>query len=125
VSWVQILVNLAGLVLIVAIVRYFWLSRKEGVIAVATAGVQMVNVLVKGGYDPDKITVKKDLPVRLTFTRQESSMCSEIVQFDKLGKSYTLPEGESVVVEFTPREAGEIPFQCQMGMLRGRVVVTE
>jgi plastocyanin domain-containing protein len=28
-----------------------------------------------------------------------------------------------VTIEFTPQEAGEIPFQCQMGMLRGKVVV--
>ena len=27
-------------------------------------------------------------------------------------------------LEFTPSAAGEIPFQCQMGMLRGKVVVT-
>jgi plastocyanin domain-containing protein len=28
-----------------------------------------------------------------------------------------------VTIEFTPTEAGEIPFQCQMGMLRGKVIV--
>lgn len=61
--------------------------------------------------------------MRLQFTREESSMCSEMVVFDKIGKSAKLPEGETVNVEFTPAEAGEIPFQCQMGMLRGKVVV--
>jgi plastocyanin domain-containing protein len=34
-----------------------------------------------------------------------------------------LPEGETVVIEFTPNEIGDITFQCQMGMLRGKVVV--
>ena len=44
--------------------------------------------------------------------------------FDKIGKSAKLPEGEVVSIEFTPNETGDIPFQCQMGMLRGKVIVT-
>jgi plastocyanin domain-containing protein len=61
--------------------------------------------------------------VRLHFNRQESSLCSEMVVFDQIGQSAQLPEGETVTIEFTPGAAGEIPFQCQMGMLRGKVVV--
>jgi plastocyanin domain-containing protein len=50
-------------------------------------------------------------------------MCSEMVVFDGIDRSAKLPEGETVAIEFTPERAGEIPFQCQMGMLRGKVVV--
>ena len=120
---VQLTVNVIGLTFIAAIVWYFWLYRKEGVQVAEVAGVQQAAVRVKGGYDPDVIVVTKGKPVRLQFTREESSMCSEMVVFDKIGKSAKLPEGETVSVEFTPAEAGEIPFQCQMGMLRGKVVV--
>ena len=116
-------VNLAGFAAIAAIVWYFWLYRKEGVQAVEASGVQQVPITVKGGYDPDVIVVKRGKPVRLLFNRQESSMCSEMVIFDKIGKSAKLPEGETVAVEFTPEETGEIPFQCQMGMLRGKLIV--
>jgi plastocyanin domain-containing protein len=69
------------------------------------------------------IVVKRGKPVRLLFNRQESSMCSEMVVIDKINRSAMLPEGETVTIEFTPDEAGEIPFQCQMGMLRGKLVV--
>jgi plastocyanin domain-containing protein len=119
----QIIVNLVGVALIVWIVWYFWLYRKEGVTVAEVAGFQQVSISVKGGYDPDVIVVKKDKPVRLNFNRQESALCSEMVLFDKINKSATLPEGQTVTIEFTPQEAGEIPFQCQMGMLRGKVVV--
>jgi plastocyanin domain-containing protein len=119
----QIIVNLVGLGLIAWIVWYFWLYRKEGVAVTEVGGVQQVNIIVKGGYDPDVIVVKKDKPVRLNFNRQESALCSEMVLFDKINESATLPEGQTVTIEFTPQEAGEIPFQCQMGMLRGKVVV--
>lgn len=121
---IQIVVNLVGLAAVVWIVWYFWLYRKEGVGATDVGGVQEINVTVKGGYTPDTIVVRKDKPVRLNFTRQESALCSEMVVFEKLERSAKLPEGEVVSVEFTPAEAGEIPFQCQMGMLRGKIVVT-
>lgn len=116
-------VNTVGIALILVIVWYFWLYRKEGVKVVEVAGVQEVPIVVKGGYDPDVIVVKRGTPVRLLFNRQESSMCSEMVLLDTLGKSARLPEGEIVAIEFTPQDAGEIPFQCQMGMLRGKLIV--
>lgn len=119
----QFLVNLAGVALIAWIVWYFWFYRKEGVQVAEVAGVQEVPITVKGGYDPDVIVVKQGRPVRLLFTRQESSLCSEMVIFDKIDQSAKLPEGETVAVEFTPKETGEIPFQCQMGMLRGKIIV--
>src|SRR3972149_11893298 len=118
-----IIVNILGLALIAFIVWYFWLFRREGVQVAEVAGVQEVTIKVKGGYDPDVIVVKKGKPVRLNFLRQESSMCSEMVIFDKLQRSAMLPEGEMVAIEFTPQQNGEIPFQCQMGMLRGKGIV--
>lgn len=121
----QLIVNLAGLSAIAWIVWYFWLQRKEGIAAAIVGGIQEIAVTVKGGYTPDTIVVKAGTPVRLNFTRQESSMCSEMVVFDGLDRSAKLPEGETVAVEFTPESPGEIPFQCQMGMLRGKVVVTK
>lgn len=119
----QIIVNLAGLGLIALIVWYFWLYRREGLQIAEVGGVQEVQIKVKGGYDPDVIVVKQGKPVRLHFNRQESALCSETVIFDKIGQSAKLPEGETVTVEFTPHQRGEIPFQCQMGMLRGKLIV--
>ena len=119
----QLIVNVLGLAAIAFIVWYFWLYRRDGLQIAEVGGVQEVQIKVKGGYDPDVIVVKKGKPVRLQFNRQESSLCSEMVIFDKIGQSAKLPEGETVTVEFVPKEQGEIPFQCQMGMLRGKVIV--
>ncbi|HLE74169.1 MAG TPA: cupredoxin domain-containing protein [Anaerolineales bacterium] len=118
-----IIVNVLGVGFIALVVWYFWLFRREGVQVAEVAGVQEATIRVKGGYDPDVIVVRKGKPVRLNFLRQESAMCSEMVIFDKLQKSAKLPEGETVAIEFTPQQTGEIPFQCQMGMLRGKVIV--
>jgi plastocyanin domain-containing protein len=120
-----VIVNLVGLVLIASIVWYFWLSKPEGSLAVVgAAGIQEAFVVVKGGYSPDTIRVKAGKPVRLVFYRQEADPCSEKVVFDDFGVSADLPEGENIPVEFTPSKPGEYEFACQMGMLRGKVVVS-
>lgn len=118
-------VDLAGLAAILWIAWYFWLYRKQGTAATAVNGAQEIAITVKGGYDPDTIVVKKGLPVRLHFTRREGALCSETVLFDTLQRAAKLPEGQTVTVDFTPDQAGEIPFQCQMGMLHGKLIVTD
>ena len=125
-TWDKILVNLIGLGLIGFIVWFFWLVKTKGVKAAMTSGgYQEQMVLVKGGYTPDIIVVERGKPVRLNFVRQESASCSEMVLLPAFNKNANLPEGETVAVEFLPKEAGEYEFQCQMGMLRGKLIVED
>ena len=123
-SQIQIFVILSGIVLTVLIAWYFWFAPKAQTrVAVSASGAQEVAITVKGGYTPDVIVVQKGRPVRLTFTRQESSACSEKVLFPDFNQNALLPEGEQVTLEFTPAKEGEYGFQCQMGMLRGKLIV--
>ncbi|MBI3160091.1 MAG: cupredoxin domain-containing protein [Chloroflexi bacterium] len=120
----QILVTLGGLALSVFVAWFFWFAPKQRVhAAVGLGGVQEVAITVKGGYSPDVIVLRCGQPARLNFTRQESGMCSEQVVFPAFGKNAHLPEGKTVAVEFTPEEAGEFDFHCQMNMLRGKLIV--
>ena len=120
----NILVILGGLVLIAGIAWFFWGPRKSGThAALTTSGYQEAMILVKGGYTPDIIVVQHGKPVRLTFRREETAACSEMVVFGDFNKSAKLPEGESVPVEFVPDKPGEYEFTCQMGMLRGKLIV--
>ncbi len=120
----NIVVAAVGLGLIGAIVWFFWGPRRQGWrAALASSGYQEATVLVKGGYAPDTIVVRAGTPVRLTFRREEAAPCSEMVVFGDFAKSARLPEGELVPVELLPKEPGTFEFTCQMGMLRGRLVV--
>jgi plastocyanin domain-containing protein len=121
-----LIVNLFGLGLIALIVWYFWLSKPtQGALAAMGKGrAHEAFVVGKGGYSPDTIRVEAGRPVRLVFNRQEADLCSEKVIFDSFGVSADLPEGKNVPVEFTPSEPGEYEFACQVGMLRGKVIVT-
>ena len=120
----QIIVTLSGLALSALIIWYFFFSEKVGTRLVATAeGIQEALIVVKGGYTPDVLVVKAGRPVRLNFNRQETASCSEMVLFPDFNKSAKLPEGETVTIEFTPEQPGEYDFQCQMGMLHGKLIV--
>jgi plastocyanin domain-containing protein len=120
----KIAVIIGGLAAIAFVVWFFWLVKKPGVRATRSAsGYQELMVLVKGGYTPDVIIVERGKPVRLNFVRAESSACSEMVLLPDFKKSAKLPEGETVPVEFLPDTPGEYEFQCQMGMLRGKLIV--
>ena len=119
----KVLVDLIGLTAIGVIVWYFWLSKSRGVLAAVSGGVQSALIVVKGGYTPDTIVVERGRPVRLVFRREESALCSERVVLPAFDKSAVLPEGVEVPIEFIATEPGEYPFACQMGMLRGRIVV--
>ena len=118
------LVVLVGLALIAGIAWFFWGPRKGGTQATfASSGYQEAMILVKGGYTPDVIVVRHGKPVRLTFQREETAACSEMVIFGDFGKSAKLPTGQRVPIEFVPEKPGEYEFACQMGMLRGKLVV--
>lgn len=120
-----LIVNLVGLGVIAWIVWYFWLSKPVAArAAVSSGGVQEAFIVVKGGYSPDTLQVEAGRPVRLMFNRQEADPCSEKVVFDDFGIATDLPQGDIVPVEFTPTEPGDYEFACQMGMLRGKVIVT-
>ncbi len=120
----KIFVTVLGLVAIAFTVWFFWLNKRVGLRAVVNSGgYQEVMVLVKGGYTPDVIVLEKGKPVRLNFVRAESASCSEMVLIPDFKKSAQLPEGQTVAIEFLPEQAGEFEFQCQMGMLRGKLIV--
>jgi cobalt-zinc-cadmium efflux system membrane fusion protein len=90
----------------------------------ANAGTQEAKVLVtEKGYEPAKLTVRAGEPARITFVRTTDNTCGTEVVFPSLNIRRPLPLNEPVVIEFTPRESGEIGFVCGMNMLRGSVVV--
>jgi plastocyanin domain-containing protein len=92
--------------------------------ATATAaGLQEIQVVVKGGYAPDVIVVKQNQPVRLDFYRDETASCSEQLRLPDFGIARDLPAFTTTPVEFTPDKPGEFTFTCGMNMMRGKIIV--
>jgi plastocyanin domain-containing protein len=120
----QILVTLFGVLLIILINWYFFFSKgKQTQARVESEGIQEVKVIVKGGYSPDVIVVKKGIPVRIDFYRDETADCSDTIVFGDFNIRKPLPAFRTTPVEFTPEKPGEYTFTCGMGMMKGRLIV--
>lgn len=119
----QMAVTGGGVALVGFILWFFFGPRTATAARQGSAGVQEVEVVVQGGYTPDRVEVRQGRPVRLTFLRKESNPCTEQVVLGDFGIARTLPEGERVAVEFTPDKTGEFTFHCSMNMVRGTLVV--
>jgi plastocyanin domain-containing protein len=112
-----------GIALIAFVLWYFFGERERVAAGVSERGVQEIKVTVKGGYSPDVIVVRKGLPVRLDFYRDETASCSEQVVFGDFGIARDLPAFKTTPVEFTPDREGEFTFTCGMNMMRGKLIV--
>ena len=123
-STTQIIVTLIGIGIIGWIVWYFWLWKGESVAAQAGAGgVQVVDVTVRGGYQPASIVAEAGRPLRLNFTRRESTPCGEEVVLPEFGRRAHLPEDRTIPIEVTPEGPGEYEFTCGMNMYKGKIIV--
>jgi plastocyanin domain-containing protein len=123
IEWIVIA---AGVAAILWVNRYFFLARRPAATAqVAAGGAQEVVITVQGGYAPAEVRLKKDVPARLVFDRQETSGCSEEVVIPEFGIRRFLPAFQKTAVEITPQKAGTFDFTCGMSMLRGKLTVEE
>ncbi len=85
--------------------------------------VQTFRIHVEYSYAPDLIRVRKGVPVRLLFHRNEDSKCTEEVVFKDFGIRKILPAFQTTAVEFTPTKAGVFDFHCGMEMVHGKIEV--
>ncbi len=77
------------------------------------------------GFEPARIQVKKDTPVRLTFLRTSKTTCATKVLIPDQKISKDLPLNEPVVVELTFKQAGDVTFMCGEKMYKGQIVVAQ
>ena len=119
----EIAVIVGGVGLIAFVLWYFFGERASVAATAGEGGVQEIKVTVKGGYSPDVIAVKKGVPVRLNFYRDETASCSEQVVFGDFRIARDLPAFKTTAIEFTPDKTGEFTFTCGMNMMRGKLIV--
>lgn len=115
----------AGVAAIVWINWYFFAAKRTSTTAQTVAGTQEVAIVVRGGYEPGVIRVKRGVPVRLLFDRQENASCSEEVVLGAFNVRKFLPAFQRTPVEFTPDKAGEFDVTCGMSMLHAKLVVED
>jgi sulfite exporter TauE/SafE/copper chaperone CopZ len=80
--------------------------------------------LEPGRYTP--ITVQKGIPVKWTIRAEEGDIngCNGTLIIPGMDITRKLVPGDNLI-EFTPDEAGTIPYSCWMGMIRSTIKVVE
>lgn len=120
----QIITIVFGLGLIAFILWWFFAPHKETAVhAEVKDGQQSETVVVKGGYSPATIIVKKGLPATINFDLQDSTACLSMITFDKLGINEKLNAAKDTTVKIPTNQAGEYNFACGMDMFHGKVIV--
>ncbi|MBI2049439.1 cupredoxin domain-containing protein [Candidatus Roizmanbacteria bacterium] len=109
--------SLAGM----AFAYWFFLMKKEEVVSVTDS----VDILVKGGYSPNTISIPKGKTTKINFTRRDSSSCLEEVVISDFKIRKFLPMNKTVTIEVTPEKAGEYQFECGMNMFHGKIIVED
>jgi plastocyanin domain-containing protein len=116
-----LLTNFIGIILIAAIVWWFWLGKSAQTKVLVT---NIIDIAVDGGiYIPAAIQAKQGSHITLRFTRYDASPCAEMVVFPDLGVSAELPVKKPFDIPLTLAKTGEFEFTCAMGMYRGKLIV--
>ena len=120
----QIIVTIGGLALIGFIAWWFFAKHA---IATTEAEVkdqkQVVDVLVKGGYSPERVVLQQGVPAVLNFTREDPSSCLDRVVFPDFGINQALPKGETQTITIDTSKPGEYTWACGMDMFHGQLVI--
>lgn len=116
----MLFINLLGLLLIGAIVWWFWLYKPE---ETELGDMELVVMVENGTYHPSRIKLAPEKSVTLQFLRKDASPCSEMLLIPELDVSETLPLNKVKKISLPPLKAGEYEFHCQMQMYRGALSV--
>jgi hypothetical protein len=81
-------------------------------------GKQIVDMKIVGyRYQPNRFAVVQGVPVEWRIDARAASGCGHIIIVPKIGVRRFLPSNEPAVISFTPRDVGDIGFNCAMGMM--------
>ena len=91
--------------------------------------VQEIKTVYNSGKDisPSTFEVKKGIPVRLTVEVNDDAYgCMSTIMIPGLYDApQLLRKGRNIIMEFTPKKAGDYQITCAMGVPRGTLKVTE
>lgn len=91
---------------------------------VKQGGFQAVDISASGyGYNSNSFSVKKGIPVRLSFSATPDAGCGRELIMDEFGVNLISRNGETKTAEFTPTQSGTYSFHCPMNMFRGELKV--
>lgn len=118
----KIIVGLFGVSAIAFIYRFFLMKKEEEAVV---AENNSVNIIVKGGYSPNIISIPKGKPTTINFTRRDPSSCLEEVMLPDFKIRKYLPLNKTTPIQVTPKRSGTFEISCGMNMFHGKIIVED
>lgn len=78
----------------------------------------------RGAYEPNVLTVQKDVPVDWTVFGGDFLGCADTLMMPTFDVQTNIETGKNLV-QFTPDKTGKFTFSCSMGMIRGTMIVVD
>ena len=85
-----------------------------------------IKALDSFSYNPQQVTVKKGVPVKIHFTAEPNVGCGRQLVVYGAGQNISVvsKSGAEQVIEFTPQKEGTFEYNCGMRMMQpGKLVV--
>lgn len=76
------------------------------------------------GFSPNRFTLRKGVPVKWVINGEELNECNKEIIVPQYDLKIKLKPGKQVI-EFTPPEAGAVPWSCWMGMMPGTFIIVD
>lgn len=126
----KLIVGVGGFLAIIFIIWFFFGKAKlpfgkkiKAIKVEEKEGIQEIEIIVDGSYNPSTIETSKGKKVKLNFLRRDPSDCLEEVVIGDFGIRQKLALEKITSIEFTPEKSGEFDFSCGMGMFHGKIIV--
>lgn len=88
--------------------------------ALAAGQTRTIEIAVTAnGFEPARVKVAKDVPLKLVVTRKTDDTCAKEIVIPDENIRADLPLDKPVTLSFTPKRAGEIRYACGMNMITG------
>jgi|SRR3990167_3873963 len=114
----KIIVSIFGVISILFTYWFFFMKKTKTVQAEGT-----INILVDGGYKPERIAIPYGKTTKLVFYRKDSNNCLEEIILADFKVRKFLPINEKTEIKINPTKKGEFDFSCGMGMFHGKLIV--
>lgn len=112
----MLIINLAGLALILLIIWWFWIYETK----TEQVNDNTVSIVVENGvYMPANISVSSSETIILEFLRKDASPCAGTVIIPKLEVNEELPLNSKHQLKLQGVTRGDYEFHCQMKMYKG------
>ncbi len=117
----KLLITITGILGIAFTYWFFLMKRDEEAVVVDT---NSVDIIVKGGYSPEVISIPKGKTTTLNFIRKDPSSCLEEIVIPDFKIRKYLPLNKTTPIQITPKKSGTFEISCGMNMFHGKIIVS-